>query len=158
MSAFVVGDDVMTHAVRVMVCKSRDGFYNGLVRFTDELINDSKSIDRIGQRLFAMNVDAVTQRYPDLKANPANMPGPCDAKGKSKAGWLAKHWKYDGDFSPMNLTEMLVGYKAVSCILYQCGEGTVPDSALYQELDAFLSSLARAIVNTLPGYEALPWG
>ena len=49
-------------------------------------------------------------------------------------------------------------FKAMSCLLYQCCEGDVPDSGLYAELNRAAGQLAQSIVQDLPEYDKAAWG
>jgi hypothetical protein len=49
-------------------------------------------------------------------------------------------------------------FKAISCLLYQCCEGKVPNSPLYDELNRAAGELAQAIVQELPEYDQASWG
>ena len=46
----------------------------------------------------------------------------------------------------------------MSCLLYQCSEGKVPNRRLYDELNRAAGELAQAIVQDLPEYEKASWG
>ena len=48
--------------------------------------------------------------------------------------------------------------KAMSCLLYQCCEGKVPNSPLYDALNRAAGELAQRIVQDLPEYDKAPWG
>jgi hypothetical protein len=52
----------------------------------------------------------------------------------------------------------VTAYKAISCLLYQCAEGDVPECPLYQDLERLAARLAADIVRSLPEYEKAPWG
>jgi hypothetical protein len=49
-------------------------------------------------------------------------------------------------------------FKAMLCLPYQCSEGKVSDSQLYDELNRAAGELAQAIVQDLPEYEKASWG
>jgi len=49
-------------------------------------------------------------------------------------------------------------FKAMSCLLYQCHEGKVHESRLYDELNHAAGELAQRIVQDLPEYEKASWG
>lgn len=58
----------------------------------------------------------------------------------------------------MTKAERIDCYKAISCLLYQCSEGNVPETSLFGELAKLRNDLAGIIVCGLPEYEAAPWG
>ena len=49
-------------------------------------------------------------------------------------------------------------FKAIVCLLYQCCEGKVPNSPLYDELNRAAGELAQRIVQDLPEYDQASWG
>ena len=49
-------------------------------------------------------------------------------------------------------------FKAIACLLYQCCEGNVPKSPLYDALNHAAGELAQRIVRDLPEYEQASWG
>ena len=46
--------------------------------------------------------------------------------------------------------------KLLSCYLYQCSEGDVPEEGLFKVLDAYRDNLSQ--YEGTPEYEAAPWG
>ena len=91
-----------------------------------------------GRRFYRMNVDAMRARYP--KEN-----YPLD---------LALSYTYSRSLGHCSNIEAL---KAVNCLLYQCMEGDVPRSDLYQYLESVLTKLAFAIACALPEYKEAAW-
>lgn len=59
-------------------------------------------------------------------------------------------WK--GRYVPLS-----VGYKALRCWLYQCGEGSVPDDPLYVAFASYADALAVTLVERMPDYQAADW-
>ena len=49
-------------------------------------------------------------------------------------------------------------FKAIVCLLYQCCEGNVPKSPLYDELNHAAGELAQRIVQDLAEYDKASWG
>ena len=49
-------------------------------------------------------------------------------------------------------------FKAMSCLLYQCHEGKVHETRLYEELNRAAGELAQRIVQDLPEYDMAAWG
>jgi len=92
---------------------------------------------RFGQNMYDLNVRAVAERY-----------------GKADdMVW----YEYSFEFVPSNPIPI---YKSLSCWLYQCQEGRVPQEPLYRCLDEVRDYLARAIVSRLRDYEQAEeaWG
>ena len=48
--------------------------------------------------------------------------------------------------------------KSINFYLYQCSEGAVPASQLFQALERVKHLIEAQIINQLPGYEAAVWG
>lgn len=144
MSAFVIDESVMHKVVRA-IAQHRTVFGPAVTR-------SCAGLDEIGRALFAMNIDAVTQRYPDCKANPINLPG---TVGCEK---FPATYRFSDNHLPMTKKDRIDSYKAIQCLLYQCSEGNVPETTLFIELTNLGHDLASAIVSGLPEYEAAPWG
>ena len=49
-------------------------------------------------------------------------------------------------------------FKAIHCLLYQCHEGKVHESRLYDELNSAAGELAQRVVQDLPEYDKASWG
>lgn len=92
-----------------------------------------EAMDALGRRLHAMNAHAVEARYRE----------PCDA--------ITDYQYRSKNYSKC---EML---KAMNCLRYQCTEGNIPETALYDELCRAIEKLNAAIVDSLPEYESAPW-
>lgn len=151
MSAFVVSTDCMDRCVRAICGKGQDG---PILRiFAYQPVYEPDAPTAIGSALFAMNINAVQQRYPDTVANPANMPG--------WAGCAAMPdlYRYPHRINlPMQRKDWVISLKALQCLQYQCSEGNVPDTDLFREMEAAIGTVACHIVSMLPEYDAAPWG
>lgn len=90
------------------------------------------NLNKLGQNLWAMNVQAVDQRYGEN--NPVSL--------------------YRYEYCPADNIQV---FKSLRGYLYQCTEGDVPESALYKDLDRLADTLAREIVINLPAYEQAEW-
>jgi hypothetical protein len=91
---------------------------------------------KIGRKLFLLNGKALCARYGS--ANHLRLPD-----------FVFEKW---ADATPVEQ------FKAISCLLYQCCEGKVPNSPLYDELNRAAGELARAIIQELPEYDQASWG
>ena len=89
---------------------------------------------KIAQILYALNVDAVNQRYND---NESIM--------------------YDGFRStpPLKPIEFL---KKLHCWQYQCSEGNVPDRKFFKAIEKLSAAASHDIVVNSKEYEAASWG
>lgn len=100
------------------------------------------TLPELGQALRDLNVRAVSQRYPDC--TPDGLPGPCPL--------LPYAFEEERPPTPVE------AYKALSCLLYQCSEGDVPETALYAALEDLRARIASEVISRLPAYDQAPWG
>lgn len=98
------------------------------------------SNDTIGKDLWAMNRDAINERYRgdviqchDYEAQIAT-------------------YRYKTTFPTM--VQML---KSLQCLIYQCSEGKVPERELYKQLETVADLLKDRIVSDLPVYQNAKW-
>lgn len=87
----------------------------------------------LGALLWAMNRDAVAQRY-------------AEEEEPAETFRFRRHV-----YTP---AETL---KAAHCLRYQCAEGTVPESALYRQLDRLCNGLDSIELRRTAEYEDAPW-
>jgi len=151
MSAFVVDTETMDKVVRVICGKGRYGQIISKFRgiYTDE--GDPEVT--IGRMLFTLNIEAVMQRYPDCVDKPEELPGE-DGCASFPDTYKPRHISY----APLSREEMIGGYKALRCLIYQCSEGDVPESKTLVALEEASNVIAHELVSSLPEYEAAPWG
>lgn len=149
MSAYIVSNEVIN---RILSGIESGRFNNNLsigiprpsAAHCTELLN--APIEELGQELYKLNYLAVCKRYPDAGHN--DLPGPYND------GALLGY-EYKPIFPGPTLQQL---YKDLSCLIYQCSEGDIPDRALYKELVDYKIDLAEAFLNRSPGYNDLPWG
>jgi len=89
--------------------------------------------DLIGAKLYALNHEAVAQRYDE---------------GESSTPY---RWQ------PAGYQNRVRWYKAIQCLRYQCAEGDAPETPLYAELTALERIVASYIIDELPAYKEAPW-
>ncbi|MGZ6278103.1 MAG: hypothetical protein ACXWPP_05495 [Ktedonobacteraceae bacterium] len=89
---------------------------------------------RLGQAMYALNIQAVNQRYHEHQPVEAFV------------------------YSPYPYLSRIAAWKALGCWLYQCTEGTVPQTKLYQYFQEMEKVTALSIVKNLPEYEKSGWG
>jgi hypothetical protein len=139
MSAFMVNTNVMAKVVTAILlnfdtfdgkCTARGAL---LAAPTDA---QKEAGTQIGRKLFLMNRRALRARYGcgDHLCVPE---------------FVFERW---ADATPVQQ------FKAMSCLLYQCHEGTVHESRLYDELNHAAGELAQRIVQDLPEYDKASWG
>lgn len=145
MSAFIIGKETMDH-VLTMIDREQQQCMSGEYSFGGHRAETTDDLTTLGQTFYAMNLDAVTQRYPgDTKEH---APGPCDISDIHE-NYVYQHC----DMTPAQ------GYKSIRCLIYQCSEGNVPDvCGLYKTLAEFAEKLAHSIASDSPEYEAADWG
>lgn len=87
-----------------------------------------------GNKLMALNIQAVNERYEEHTPIIPN----------------GYQFRYE-------LTDRIGAYKALRCLIYQCSEGDVPKTKLYNVLEDISSYMAHSIVSSLKTYEDRPW-
>lgn len=145
MSAFVVSPENMHRAVTMLIGRHRYGGQR-FRTFAGIDTTHANAGSYIGTKLYALNINAVTIRYPDCLEHPENLPGPIDQTE-------IRAYRY----RPSACTR-IEGYKALGCLLYQCCEGDVPEmSETYHALKDAYNTLAHEIVSDLPEYDRAEW-
>lgn len=98
----------------------------------------------IARALHILNCDAVSQRYPQDSL--ADLPGRIDeARGDD----------FPARMEPPTTPHQLL--KHLSCFLYQCAEGDVPERPIYKALRDLEHFLAMRIIDDLPEYQQAAW-
>lgn len=143
MSAFMVSPECMNHVVNAI----RERHWRPHSRFLtfggiDLAAPDAET--QVAAILYQMNQEALKQRYPESHSD-----GGCSDIPEYRFSWVL------GD---SKIAKSVRAYKACQCLGYQCAEGDVPETPLYQELEAFEAWLAKEIVTMLPEYESAQWG
>lgn len=153
MSAFIVGHDCINRAVLGL----------SLVNFPHGNATETE----LGRKLLTLNIEAVTQRYPDTVENPNNLPGPCDDNGNSTAWHSALTYEYDGTRPIDGCTPAVAAWKALQCLIYQCSEGNIPERELFKQIELYAEKLGRKILSRRGRYTSIydmpecslaPWG
>lgn len=105
---------------------------------------DEKTLQKLANTLWDLNIEAVHQRYPEDKTD--SMPGQYENQK------LVHHTPYQ--YTP---TTTIQAYKSLQCLVYQCSEGNVPNNPLYKMLEELENAMARQIVYDLPAYDEAKW-
>jgi hypothetical protein len=137
MSAFMVNTNVMAKVVTAILLNfdKFDGESTCRVALLASPTDAQKETGTtIGRKLFLMNRRALRARYGC---------GTLRLPEFLFAGWA--------EASPVEQ------FKAIHCLLYQCCEGKVPNSRLYDELNHAAGQLAQRIVQDLPEYDKASW-
>jgi hypothetical protein len=139
MSAFMVNTNVMAKVVTAILLNldTFDGESTCRAALLAAPTDAQKEAGtKIGQKLFLMNRRALCARY-----------GLGDHLRVPE--FIFEKW---ADATPVQQ------FKAISCLLYQCCEGKVPNSPLYDELNRAVGELAQRIVQDMPEYQKASWG
>jgi hypothetical protein len=94
-----------------------------------------------GAELRLLNIAAVESRYPN---SDGKLPGKLD----------------ENCYVHREITapRLIAFHKALGCFMYQCSEGSIPDSELYKIMDNTHIRSAFEIIHELPEYSAAEWG
>jgi hypothetical protein len=145
MSAYVVDDKTINGILPHLSAQEFDTLARAACD-TFTLERDDVEDGVLGEALRTLNVAAVLQRYPDCSVERGDLPGP-------------------HPFLPYRYAPILAGggskvqaLKSLRCLLYQCSEGTIPETPLYKALDDLSSRWALEIVEKLPEYDRARWG
>ncbi len=140
MSTFIVADNTINYVVN-WLRREEDRLY----LFTGKLqklgFNPSNAgwAERLGYAMFLLNIKAVDARY-----------------GKGAA---EKFRKFDYRFEHTEAVSFVQVLKSLQCWLYQCSEGAVPETKMYQFFDRDVRLyLMDAIITKLPEYQEAVWG
>jgi hypothetical protein len=138
MSAFMVNTNVMAKVVTAILlnfdtfdgkCMAR----GALLAAPTDAQKEAGTI--IGKKLFILNRRALRARY---GCSTLRLPE-----------FVFEKW---ADARPVEQ------FKAIHCLLYQCHEGKVHETRLYDELNHAAGELAQRIVQDLPEYDKASWG
>ena len=139
MSAFMVNTNVMAKVVTAILLNLDvfDGESTCRVALLASPTDAQKEAGiKIGRKLFLLNRRALRARYG------------CGTHLRVPE-FVFERW---ADATPVQQ------FKAMSCLLYQCHEGNVHESRLYDELNRAAGELAQRIVQDLPEYDRASWG
>jgi hypothetical protein len=143
-SAFVVSNKTINNIVNRLAEEVRDSKLTWWTTNIQKHVKHPVTADsddwktELGELLIAMNIEAVSQRYPDVRGN--------FTKGE------VQYW-----FTPKDVNRFQA-LKDLSCYIYQCTEGDVPNRALYKTIKEFEYELAMRIIEEMPRYKAAIWG
>ena len=140
MSAFIVEDTTINKIVtwfRREVYRRESNTLDQLAKkYQIDLVSDVWD-EPLANAMFALNCEAVNARYGDGEAE--------------------KFRPLTFIFRPEPYVTLVEVYKSLQCWLYQCCEGDVPETKLYQFFREIENYLARKIVMALPEYEEAAW-
>jgi hypothetical protein len=134
MSSFIVDDKTINSIVSFM-------FADKDSQRTIEALSAKGIATRpqdLGEEMYKLNLAAVEDRYGDYAAGQM-----CDL---------------DYRYRKMSAGSKVQVLKNLRCWLYQCSEGEIPETPLYQLMETYSGKLALNIVRTLPEYDTANWG
>jgi len=141
MSAFIVEDTTINRVVTWLKREVENNRFNALNWLAQEYDLDLTSDqwdEKLAQAMFQLNCDGVNARY-----------------GEGEAG---KFRPLNFTYKPEGDTFLVQVLKSLQCWKYQCSEGDVPETKLYQFFEEVEHHLALKIVMDLPEYDKATWG
>ena len=139
MSAFIVSEGCMKNIIYNLYWdykfKDRADF---LLREHGINCHSVDDFNNLYINLYKLNQEAVKQRY--------NEP--------DNSNYITIPDKPDWDQGTVNKYQAL---KSIQCLLYQCSEGTVPETKLYKFLEAFEKRYMHYIIDDIPEYDKARW-
>ena len=163
MSAFMLSNESISTIAKSLVTTFNDNrfsresnyLYAGSIeKLFDDCHNKNFDYDtaKVAEKLYAMNRDALSQRYNDYSDLCGTFEYHPEVPDRIR---LARQAKVTGK---NRFTDITCLYKTVQCYLYQCCEGSIPSQDLYQEMEKYLSRIGKYIVESLPEYDEADWG
>jgi hypothetical protein len=128
----------MTKAIRAILYKR--GGRNLITRFGPFWTEETYAGRDIGRALFKLNAAAYASRYPNEPA--------------ASAASLAFDFT---DWRPLSHDDLVVCWKALRVLSYQCDEGENGDLPLSVAMDEALHVLAFEVIEGLEAYKKAPW-
>ncbi len=141
MSAFVLSDKFFSQLAAELYQRSYENSFSYILRDVADYDNGASDeetkarIEGLMSKLRDANYSAVNQRY-GVDEQPATL-------------------EFVDAFSIWSDTQL---FKNLRCLRYQMSEGTVYDSAIYNKLNEFISSVAEYIVSKTEEYDTANWG
>ncbi len=141
MSAFMVEDTTINRVVTWLTREVTTNRFtlDWLAREYDIDLTSDKWDEKLAQAMFQLNCDGVNARYGEGEAEK----------------FRPLNFTYKPEMIYHSLVQVL---KSLQCFLYQCREGDVPQSKLYQFFEELAHHLAVKIVIELPEYDTASWG
>lgn len=154
MSAFVVDPKTINRILTFLEGRVLGDDTTQLGRFAQKELTKiewgltpSETICDLGQAMYNLNVNAVRQRYPDDE--PHELPGSYGEDDK------ARLLPYEKETVRCSVHQ---AFMSLRCWLYQCSEGNVPGSSLFQTFAKIRDRMAYGIAIDHPAVEAAEWG
>ena len=103
-------------------------------------VDSEDNAAKLGADMLRLNCQAVDARY---------------GEGESKSFRDDLTYRFAHPYGPVTAVQ---AYKSLTCWLYQCSEGDVPETELYKSMERVSDALAHHIVSESSAYEAAKWG
>jgi len=136
MSSFIVSEKCMRHIIYNLFWNS--DFKERINILQRNGYNSCEDFNRLAIEFYKMNREAVKQRY--------------DENEDVEYIKIPETVNWDND--KLNKYQCL---KSMQCLRYQCSEGTIPATKLYQFLDKLIESWMAFIINEIPEYDNAEW-
>ena len=140
MSAFMVEDKTINSIVTWLTGEVATSHctLDQLARTYDVDLTSDKWDETLANAMFQLNCDGVNARYGEGEAE--------------------KFRPLNFTYRPEDCSSLVQVLKSLQCWNYQCSEGDVPETKLYQFFEEVEHHLALKIVMNLPEYEKAKWG
>ena len=140
MSAFIVEDSTINRVVAWLAREVSTNHFtlHQLARKYDNDFVSNEWEEKLAKAMFQLNCDGVNARY-----------------GVGEAG---KFRPLNFTYQPVHNFSLVQVLKSLQCWLYQCNEGDIPMTKLYQFFAEVENHLALKIVVSLPEYDKAIWG
>jgi hypothetical protein len=138
MSAFIVEDETINTVINYLHLKESgdDAYWPRRVLREAEIDLSSITARKVlAQAMLDLNIQAVNELY-GRKMNGDRL--------------LITYWQNH----PQNVYQV---YKSLKCWLYQCAEGSVPETDLFKLMDNMAKAIAMYIVETSPAFTVADW-
>ena len=136
MCAYIVEDKTINRIVSYLSSNHEALSYMKHVENIDLTFEEDEA--KFGQELFDLNVRAINERYGN--------------------GTAENFRDLDYHYAIQISCNIINAYKSLECLIYQCSEGSVPGTELYQKLERIKGYLASQIISNLPEYKRAIWG
>jgi hypothetical protein len=141
MSAYVVSDDTINKVVSFLTIKTRrnnlHGYGTRRLQANGHDLSNKEDQRELAEKMFELNCESINQRYGEGEAE--------------------KFRSLNFEYHFTTQTNQYWALKALRSWLYQCCEGNVMETELYQTMEAVSCDIALAIVEQSPEYEKAPW-
>ena len=140
MSAFMVDDKTINSVVTWLTREVQSSRFtlDWLAREYDVDLTSDGWDEKLAHAMFQLNCDGVNARY--------------------GAGEAEKFRPLNFTYKPEIYHSLVQVLKSLQCWKYQCSEGDVPETKLYQFFEEVEHHLALKIVMNLPEYDKATWG